>query len=47
MIQQIIPSNYNSELEEEFIKLFHFLDLSLHFNKTRDKKFTNYQKILF
>ena len=45
MIQQIIPSKYNSKLEEQLIKLFHFSDLPLHFNKTGNKEFTNYQRI--
>jgi hypothetical protein len=45
MLQQIIPSKYNSRLEEELIKLFHSSDLPLHFNKTGNKEFTNYQRI--
>jgi len=32
-------------LEEELIKLFHSSDLPLHFNKTGNKEFTNYQRI--
>ncbi len=45
MLQQIIPSKYNSKLEEELIKLFHSSGLPLHFNKTGCKDFTNYQRI--
>jgi len=45
MLQQIIPSKYNSKLEEELIKLFHSSELPLHFNKTGNKEFTNYQRI--
>ena len=44
MLQQIIPSKYNSRLEEELIKLFHSSGLPLHFNKTGNKEFTNYQR---
>ena len=45
MTQQIIQSNYNNQLEEELINLFHQSDLPLHFNKTGNKQFTNYQRI--
>jgi hypothetical protein len=45
MIQQIILPRYNNKLEEELIKLFHELDLPLHFNKTGNKEFNNYQRI--
>ena len=45
MIQQIIPSKFNNRLEEQLIKLFHSSDLPLHFNKTGNKEFTNYQRI--
>lgn len=45
MYQQIIPSNYNSELEEQLIKLFHSSNLPLHFNKKGNKQFTNYHRI--
>ena len=45
MLQQIILPKYNSQLEEELIKLFHELDLPLHFNKTGNKEFTNYERI--
>ena len=45
MIQQIIPSKYNSKLENELVKLFHSSDLPLHFNKTGNKEFTNYQRL--
>ena len=45
MYQQIIQSNYNNKLEEEINKLFHSSNLPLHFNKTGNKEFTNYQRI--
>jgi len=45
MHQQIIQSNYNNELENELIKLFHYSDLPLHFNHKGNKQFTNYQRI--
>jgi len=45
MIQQIVLPKYSSKLEEELIKLFHSSDLPLHFNKTGNKEFTNYQHI--
>ena len=45
MIQQIIQSNFNNKLEEEINKLFHRLGLPMHFNKTGNKEFTNYQRI--
>lgn len=45
MLQQIILPRYNSKMEEQLINLFHELDLPLHFNKTGNKEFTNYQRI--
>lgn len=45
MTQQIVLPKYNSKLEEQIIKLFHKTDLPLHFNKTGNKEFTNYQRI--
>ena len=45
MLQQIILPKYNNKLEEQLIKLFHESDLPLHFNKTGNKEFTNYQRI--
>jgi len=45
MLQQIILPKYNSRLEEQLIKLFHESDLPLHFNKTGNKEFTNYQRM--
>jgi len=45
MLQQVIQSNYNNELEEQLIKLFHSSDLPLHFNHKGNKQFTNYQRI--
>ena len=45
MYQQVIQSNYNNELEEQLVKLFHSSDLPLHFNHKGNKQFTNYQRI--
>ena len=45
MLQQIILPKHNNKLEEQLIKLFHSSDLPLHFNKTVNKEFTNYQRI--
>src|SRR3990167_6245348 len=45
MIQQIILPRFNNKLEEQLINLFHETDLPLHFNKTVNKEFTNYQRV--
>jgi len=45
MFQQIILPKYNNKLEEQLINLFHSSELPLHFNKTGNKEFTNYQRI--
>src|SRR3989344_4796909 len=45
MTQQIVLPKYNSKLEEQLIKLFHKANLPLHFNKTGNKEFTNYQRV--
>src|SRR3989344_3646972 len=45
MIQQIVLPKYNNKLEEQLINLFHSLNLPLHFNKTGNKEFTNYQRV--
>ncbi len=45
MSQQIILPKYNNKLEEQLINLFHSSELPLHFNKTGNKEFTNYQRI--
>lgn len=45
MIQQIVLPKYNNKLEEQLIKVFHSLGMPLHFNKTGNKEFTNYQRI--
>jgi len=45
VIQQIVLPRYNSDMEEQLVNLFHSLDLPLHFNKTGNKEFTNYQRI--
>ena len=44
-MQQIILPKFNNELEEQVVNLFHESDLPLHFNKTGNKEFTNYQRI--
>ena len=44
MLQQIILPKYNNKLEEELLNLFHSSELPLHFNKTGNKEFTNYQR---
>ena len=45
MLQQIILPKFNNKMEEQLVKLFHETDLPLHFNKTGNKEFTNYQRI--
>jgi hypothetical protein len=45
MLQQIILPRFNNKLEEQLINLFHESDLPLHFNKTGNKEFTNYQRV--
>jgi hypothetical protein len=45
MLQQIILPKYNSKMEEQLVNLFHELNLPMHFNKTGNKEFTNYQRI--
>src|SRR3989344_2115822 len=45
MLQQIILPKYNSIMEKQLIKLFHSSKLPLHFNKTGNKEFTNYQRV--
>ena len=45
MLQQIILPKFNNRLEEQLINLFHGSKLPLHFNKTGNKEFTNYQRI--
>ena len=45
MLQQIILPKFNNKLEEQLINLFHSSELPLHFNKTGNKEFTNYQRV--
>ena len=45
MFQKIILPKFNNKMEEQLINLFHETDLPLHFNKTGNKEFTNYQRI--
>jgi len=44
MLQQIILPKFNNKLEEQLINLFHSSELPLHFNKTGNKEFNNYQR---
>ncbi|PIN89154.1 Fe-S cluster assembly protein SufB [Candidatus Pacearchaeota archaeon CG10_big_fil_rev_8_21_14_0_10_32_14] len=44
-MQKEVINQYNNKLEEQLIKLFHSSDLPLHFNKTGNKEFTNYQRV--
>lgn len=45
MLQNIILPKFNNRLEEEINNLFHSSDLPMHFNKTGNKEFTNYQRV--
>jgi hypothetical protein len=45
MLQKIILPRFNNGLEEEINNLFHSLGLPMHFNKTGNKEFTNYQRV--
>ena len=45
MFQKIILPKFNNKMEEQLVKLFHESDFPLHFNKTGNKEFTNYQRI--
>ena len=45
MLQQNILPEFNNKLEEQLINLFHSSSLPLHFNKTGNKEFTNYQRV--
>jgi hypothetical protein len=44
-MQKEVINQYNNKLEEQLVKLFHKSNLPLHFNKTGNKEFTNYQRI--
>lgn len=44
MFQEILLKHCN-RLQKEILNLFHSSDLPLHFNKTGNKEFTNYQRI--
>ena len=44
-MRQITLAHPQNKLESELIKLFHSSNLPLHFNKTGNKEFTNYQRI--
>ena len=43
MFQKILPKHCN-RLQKELLNLFHSSDLPMHFNKTGNKEFTNYQR---
>ena len=45
MLQQNILPKFNNNLEKEINNLFHSSDLPMHFNKTGNKEFTNYQRV--
>ena len=45
MNQTTLTNQYQNSLEKELIKLFHSLNLPLHFNYKGNKQFTNYQRI--
>ena len=44
-MRQITLAHPRNKLEKELIKLFHSSNLPLHFNKTGNKEFTNYQRV--
>jgi hypothetical protein len=43
-VQKILPKHCNN-IQTELLNLFHSSDLPLHFNKTGNKEFTNYQRV--
>lgn len=45
MLQNILLPKFNNRLEEEINNLFHSSGLPIHFNKTGNKEFTNYQRV--
>jgi len=44
-MRQITLAHPSNKLEKQLIKLFHSSGLPLHFNKTGNKEFTNYQRV--
>ena len=44
IVQKILPKHCNN-MQRELLNLFHSSNLPLHFNKTGNKDFTNYQRI--
>ena len=44
-MRQITLAHPQNELEKQLVKIFHSSNLPLHFNKTGNKEFTNYQRI--
>lgn len=44
MFQEILPKHCN-RIQKEILNLFHSSDLPMHFNKTGNKEFTNYQRV--
>ena len=44
-MRQMILAHPSNSLEKQLLNLFHSSELPLHFNKTGNKEFTNYQRI--
>ena len=44
IVQKILPKHCNN-MQTELLNLFHSSNLPMHFNKTGNKEFTNYQRI--
>jgi hypothetical protein len=44
-MRQITLAHPSNKLEKQLIKIFHSSNLPLHFNRTGNKEFTNYQRI--
>jgi len=44
-MRQMILAHPQNKLEEQLVKIFHSSELPLHFNKTGNKEFTNYQRV--
>jgi hypothetical protein len=44
VFQKILPKHCN-RLQKQLLNLFHSSDLPMHFNKTGNKEFTNYQRV--
>ena len=44
-MRQITLAHPSNKLEKQLVKIFHSSNLPLHFNKTGNKEFTNYQRV--